>query len=202
MGQYYKCLTKEGGEFKTYSLQVKGWKEKDDGKYGYYNGVKLMEHSWWGNSFMKAITTKLYHHKMRVAWVGDYADDFHWEDEEKVSPKTLHWLAWGGFKDTPTLPDEDIYEGNMTLDHKYLVNHTREIYLDCDEYKKKSQDKDGWCVHPLSLLTACGNGLGGGDYWEEHPYSDCVGDWCFDEISVEDTPPKNYTKEYYEFREN
>lgn len=204
MGQYYQCLTKKGGDFTHYSLQVKGWKHHGEAKdyEPTYNGVKLLEHSWWGNDFMKAITSKLYKNAMQVAWVGDYANDYNWEHpENKPDPKALCWLAWGGMTDAPILDEEDIDAGNMTLDGKYLVNHTKCIYINGDEYKKLNEDKDGWCIHPLSLLTACGNGLGGGDYHDNNPDYWRVGEWCFDEISVEDEAPENYTKEIYNFKE-
>ena len=35
-------------------------------------------------------------------------------------------------------------------------------------------------------MTACGNGLGGGDYHGDQPDENLVGYWCWDEISVED----------------
>lgn len=211
MGQYYNCLVKRGGVFHNYSLQVKGWKEKEkEGDTWAYNGVKLMEHSYWGNPFMVVLTGDLYHHKARVAWVGDYADDYNWEHpEDKPVPKALHWLAWGGVKDQPVLQEEDIDAdmGDITLEDKYLVNHTKRIYVDGNKYydmnKFKWSDEGKYtCIHPLSLLTACGNGLGGGDYHEDNPDYWRVGEWCFDEISVEDEPPVGYHEENYCFKEN
>ena len=210
MGQYYQCLVKRGDTFKNYSLQIKGWKEKEkEGDTWAYNGIKLLEHSYWRNSFMVEITGDLYRHKARVAWVGDYADDYNWEHpEDKPVPKALHWLAWGGVGEDPILPSEDIEEGgDMVLDDKYLVNHTKKIYVDCNKYydlnKFKWSEEDKYtCIHPLSLLTACGNGLGGGDYHEDNPDYWRVGEWCFDEISVEDEPPVGYHEENYCFKEN
>jgi hypothetical protein len=50
---------------------------------------------------------------------------------------------------------------------------------------------DGWCIHPLPLLTCIGNGYGGGDYMRPTPSSDydMVGAWAWDEISIEDDSP-------------
>lgn len=201
MGQYYNCLIKRGNTFTNYNIQVKG-KE--------YNGVKLCEHSWWENDFMNAMTTELYKNKARVAWVGDYAGDFHWRyDEGKPYPAALCWLAWGGTKDTQVIQEEPANEGNITLKDKVLVNHTRGIYFDCNKYYDESKVKDTngyWCLHPLSLLTVCGNGLGGGDY--DGINMEDVGDWCFDEISVEDANtikelyPDYAEEEHYRFIEN
>lgn len=187
MGQYYMALVERGGKSTRYSLQIKGWREEQErGEYGSYNGVKLMEHSYFNNSFMDAITADLYHHKAKVAWVGDYASDFKWEEEGKPDPKELFAKTWeidGG---------EDIEDnGGMTLEDKYLVNHTKKQYVDGNEYYEYNKFKWGedtpWsCIHPLSLLTACGNGLGGGDYHEDNPDYNMVGYWCWDVISIED----------------
>lgn len=210
MGQYYNCLVERGGQFKNYSLQIKGWKEREEkGEQWAYNGVKLMEHSYWGNSFMQAITGDLYHHKARVAWVGDYADDYKWEDsDKKPNPRALSWLAWGGVGDDPILPMEDIEDnGGLTLEDKYLVNHSKKIYVSGNDYyelnkfKWSDTDERFSCIHPLSLLTACGNGLGGGDYYEDNPDYNQVGSWCMDVISVEDEAPAGYTEETYNFKE-
>lgn len=57
----------------------------------------------------------------------------------------------------------------------------------------------GWRIHPLPLLTAIGNGLGGGDYYGIN--TDDVGTWAWNEISVEDEPPVEYTEVKYTFRE-
>ena len=209
MGQYYNALVKRGNEFKNYSLQIKGWKHHAECKEGdhSYNGVKLMEHSYWRNDFMQVLTGDLYNHKARVAWVGDYSDDYHWEHgEDKPDPKALHWLSWGGMGEDPILPNEDIEDnGGLSLEDHYLVNHTKKIYVDCNQYYTDNKFKWGdyeTCVHPLSLLTTCGNDLGGGDYHDNNPDYWQVGSWCFDEISVEDKPPLDYKEERYYFKEN
>ena len=53
------------------------------------------------------------------------------------------------------------------------MNHTKKVYV-----KKNGR------FHPLSLLTAEGNGSGGGDYYG--PNIDMVGTWARDIISMED----------------
>ena len=50
------------------------------------------------------------------------------------------------------------------------------------------------CVHPLPLLTACGNDRGGGDYHEGHPNYNRVGEWAFDLIECTDRKPEGYDK--------
>lgn len=196
MGQYFRQLVKRNNKLTVYDCQVKGYMdEKGNVDFDKYNGVKLMEHSWWNNSFMQALTANLYKNKAQVAWVGDYSDDFSWEDPDgKPDPKELCKLAWNGAE------GQEIDLADMTLDDKVLVNHTKKIYLDGSKYYKMNE-KDGWCIHPLSLLTACGNGLGMGDYDENYPDANQVGSWCMDEIEVLDQAPDGYTEEEYYFKE-
>ena len=49
-------------------------------------------------------------------------------------------------------------------------------------------------VNPLPLLTACGNGRGGGDYHDCYPDYDKVGTWAFDIIECTDARPEGYEK--------
>ena len=58
---------------------------------------------------------------------------------------------------------------------------------------------DNWCIHPLPLLTAIGNGLGGGGYREDDAWQ--VGMWANDVISIEENIPGEYEEESYIFKE-
>lgn len=182
MGQYYTAVV-----------------ENENGKVAQYTyGMKLMEHSWWKNTHMGAICKMIYKIKSKVCWVGDYAsEDDDWENEEQKS--AWYGVAWR-YSDNN---EPKLTEGNadgILLDGKFLVNHTQKIYINCDEYHKRN-DRDGRCIHPLSLLTAKGNGRGSGDYHERYPDFDSVGSWALDEISVEDDKPKDYDEVMYEFVE-
>jgi hypothetical protein len=53
--------------------------------------------------------------------------------------------------------------------------------------------------HPLPILTAEGNGRGGGDY--RGADEDLVGTWARDVISVEMEAPADYTMLVYNFGE-
>ena len=70
----------------------------------------------------------------------------------------------------------------------------------------KNNTVDEWCLHPLSLLTALGNGKGGGDYHGIN--EDLIGYWAFDEISFEDADledellSQGFIKQDLEFREH
>ena len=170
MGQYYAVILEKNSERKFYDIQTKG----DD-----YRGVKLMEHSWWGNKFMNVIAKELADAPCRLAWVGDYAEV---AECEKFGFK--YDDVWGdGVKyERPEAPK------NFSLDdYKYLVNLTKRFALVLKSYKKKS-DRNGWIANPISLLTAIGNGLGCGDYRGAN--EDKVGSWGFDELALLNDLPK------------
>lgn len=180
MGQYYRpILTNANGYERVYNRYV-------DGKY---TMAKLMEHSWWYNEFVSTICRKLFKNPMKVVWVGDYAYDSKYVNGlEKDELVRLCNKAWKG-------KGYGVKKNELYLDGLYLVNHTKKIYLDCNKYRKECAS-DGWIVHPLPLLTAIGNGLGGGDYRRDD--SD-VGSWANDVISVEKNIPDEYKAEEYIF---
>lgn len=120
-----------------------------------------------------------------MAWIGDYSKEIN---------QTLFEFAW-----EDEVEKHSIHQDEMYLDGKYLVNHTIEAYLDCDKYKARCNN-NGWILHPLPLLTAVGNGLGGGDYYGIH--KDQVGGWAWCTISVEDDIPVGYEELEYIFRED
>ena len=202
MGQYYKVLTdnvKDGN--RLWNLQTKEW-EKEEKKplnerdYGLYNGLKLMEHSWIGNSFMDSMSAYIYKNPTKVAWVGDYANTFSWEVQmEQPEPEEIWSGAWSA-----EVANDDICIKETKFDYKgkYLCNHTKKNAISFDDYIERCE-RDGWTIHPLSLLTACGNGLGGGDY--KGVYQEDVGLWCYDVISIEDDPGDCVVDDNYEFAE-
>lgn len=173
MGQYYRTYLKEESTGKEIILN----RDVD----GEYTGAKLMEHSWWRNPFVNAVAKMLYKNPHQIIWVGDYADD--------CPVIKLVWNADG----------EGVNRSDFMLDDKYLVNHTKKVYLNCNSYKERN-DNDGWIVHPLSLLTAMGNGQGGGDYWGKN--EEKVGEWAMDVVSVEDNIPEDYKEVIHDFYED
>lgn len=174
MGQYYNIIIKEKG-----SKTIKAFDRHIDGEY---TMAKLTEHSWYLNPMVNAISEKLYHKPSHIAWVGDYAED-----------SNLYKYAW---------PKKDKYEmlhkTFFNLNGRYLVNHTKKLILDCWEYLETciKENYDSWVPHPLPLLTAVGNGRGGGDY--RGPNEDKIGCWAWDVLEIvewEDLKPlkdKNY----------
>ncbi len=174
MRQYYRPVIDSGIESRiVYNRRV-------DGEY---TPAMLMEHSWWYNDFVGTICWILYLVPHRIAWVGDYSN----EEQYGQLGKELHDIAWA--------KDEDgvgVAKDVLLLDGKVILNHTKKMYVCCDEYKQKSVDRDGWVAHPLPLLTAIGNGSGGGDYRGVN--EEDVGCWCFDEIEVADMVKEGYAK--------
>ncbi len=81
-----------------------------------------------------------------------------------------------------------------------LINHTKKLYVRYDEMRSN----DRWIVNPLPLLTACGNGRGGGDYRNQYPDYDKIGIWAGDVLSIEFAVPKDqwYKKFIVGFNEN
>lgn len=184
MGQYYHILLKEAGK------KTAQWRCYDRSVDGEYMMAKLMEHSWWYNPTLRCVCGMIYHNPTHVLWVGDYSNDGYPVNGLEENEMNAHWRkAWlekkkGGLKQRGLDGSKQI-----DIDNKFIVNHTTYEYIDCAKYMKEA-GKDGWIVHPLSLLTAIGNGLGGGDYYGIN--KECVGMWACDIISVEDTPPEDY----------
>ena len=147
----------------------------DDGKiirtwvnpHAYNNGYKLIEHSYVSNNFVQAVESLIcptgMFYKSRIVWAGDYAD-------EEPEGKNLNTLAE---------QNEDIHSFPRNKDmseYLYVVNHTKQEYM-----------SKGNGIHCLPLMTAEGNGRGGGDYYGQG--EELVGTWARDVISVEKEVP-------------
>lgn len=194
MGQYYEpiLITKDN--------KIHHFNRDVDGEY---TTAKLTEHSWIENTMVDTFCNKILNKKCRVAWVGDYADEYNNEEEKpnNISDEQLKMLV-----------DERKQEGKgmrfrpLNLKYTLLVNHTKKEFIDMYDYIQDNTDKDGWCVHPLPILTAVGNGFGGGDYWGIN--KDLVGSWALDLIEIvscdkcNTLTQKGYTSNKYKFTEN
>lgn len=192
MGQYYTPILIEG--------------KKVVGLYSFHydNGLRLMEHSWVGNSFVNAVLGMIKDYPMRVAWIGDYSNDEYGDLYEKKIPhdKFMRYYdkAWGDGKRCLFVNPVPMEYSDEVRGY-YLVNHTRKTYVDMDRYNEDNVFNDGWVVNPLPLLTACGNGRGSGDYYKKNPDYDKVGAWAFDKIEFTQDKPEGYTEEEYSFKE-
>lgn len=171
MGQYYIPIFLADTELETI---VRAWLSP----YTYSNGSKLTEHSYLENPLMKAVmfllSSKGMFYKSRLVWAGDYAD-------EEPSGETLYKLA-------REQKAKELHSSD-TLDNSYIyiVNHTKKQYVDIT---KVVEDRYGYRLHPLSLLTAEGNGGGGGDYRGSN--ENLIGSWARNIISVESSVPDGY----------
>lgn len=178
MGQYYHILTlDEDGEYQAYDRSV-------DGEYMV---AKLTEHSWIGNKCMEGLCYQIHHNPKRIWWVGDYAEcyDNSTKAPNGITKKRLSVIynrSWGRWSEKHLLGFTN--DKSCDVAGKFIVNHSKSVYIDMDFYIKHNTTQDGWCLHPLSLLTAVGNGFGGGDYRGVN--KNLVGSWAGDLISIED----------------
>ena len=179
MGQYYNILIKNrNGTYTAYDRTVK----KDGEKCGYV-GAKLTEHSWIGNWTMDSLSAKIYKNPLRITWVGDYADQMQEEDitNSSLTIDLVIQLYKHG-QNAKTYKSLDYQD--FSYDNKILINHDERTFIDMNEYIKNSQVYAEWCLHPLSILTAIGNGYGGGDY--DGSDMERVGSWANDLISFDE----------------
>lgn len=178
MGQYYGVLMSVRKKWQRYDVRT-----KTSGFVGY----KLTEHSWWLNPVPNAVAEMALKRHVRVAWVGDYSAHCI-SPNPNLSQETmdlLYDMAWGSHR----LTEGQLVGGELTLNGLFVNNHTKGVFLDCSKYYERSL-RDGWCVHPLPLLTALGNGRGGGDYRGND--IERVGTWAWDEISVSGEPVNGF----------
>lgn len=150
------------------------------------SGMKLTEHSYLDNPFVNTfeylLTKDSLFHKTRVVWAGDYADP-----EKGYDNMNFYNIS-------SEYPDKSLNNLKLpvksTKDYHYIVNHTKKQYVDKQKHKE---------FHPLPLLTAEGNGRGGGDF--KGIGEDFIGIWARDMLSVEKVIPDNYTELICKFSE-
>ena len=182
-------------------------------------GLKLMEHSWIGNDFVNAIYSKILNKPKKVAWIGDYSkNDYEscGENYAKHLPfeefMKYYMDVWGEHKKEESISPSNFENADLNIvNHKtknmYLINHNTKEYLDLglyiDRCTVKGGNWSGYCVNPLPLLTACGNGRGGGDFRNSTSnigYEN-VGLWAFDLLELSCKVPIDYTPVDYIFME-
>jgi hypothetical protein len=161
MGQYYKAIIL--GE-PSDREEIMIWLDP----YQYNEGSKLTEHAWTDSNFVGAVCALLcpgaMYYKSRVVWAGDYAD----VEPCTITPENAGINLYHMAEALPVLAKPE------PVFYPYLVNHTKCQYITI-----------GKGSHPLPLLTAEGNGRGGGDYRDQGP----VGAWARDVLSVEPERP-------------
>ncbi len=141
------------------------------------NGAKLTEHAYACTKTVQSVIFYLscegHFYKSRLVWAGDYADD------EPETNENLYKVAC----------DEEqkaFGPAKAKEDYVFFVNHTKKEYVDMRKF-------DNNTPHPIPLLTAEGNGRGGGDYNDDLG-QEFVGIWARDVVSVEwSKPDDSYT---------
>ncbi len=184
MGQGYKALIL-GSQPDQGAEVIRTWVNP----HHYDNGYKLTEHSYIGNNFVGALEFLInplgMFYKSRVVWSGDYAD------KEVGLDENLYEIS-----------DNEINAGKASLpvgrdisEYRYIVNHTTAQYVD----KATCVSHPSHNLHPLPLLTAEGNGRGGGDYHGAN--EEMVGKWARHVLSVEKDKPVGYMELVCDFRD-
>lgn len=177
MGQYYGAYIEDSEDSKQYRTFLCP---------GY---LKLTEHAYLKNDMVGEVMLQIWDRPSKVAWIGDYSEDgsnfgLSAEDFQKRYNRVWkHESHKTRMYSNDKIPDEKLklYED---LSHFFVVNESKKCYISLDEYAQAYQKKTNdspWILHPLALLTACGNGSGGGDYHTDDPFlEDAVGSWAFD----------------------
>lgn len=167
MGQYYKIvnLTKKQ-YFRPLSM------------------LKLMEWSWLGND-----TISLLHNLLKSKWkedvvvvVGDY---FEKTENKGYLNNSIQLYDVDEEKDFTEIKPKDFdFKLHYTIREQkkgLYLNYTKNEYIDLSKLKR-TKENEGWVVSPLSLMVACGNGRGGGDYYGVNDFM--VGIWAFDKVGI------------------
>lgn len=105
---------------------------------------------------------------------------------------------FGKRRDPDLVPNVDNAIRVTSSSHPYILNWDKREYVSKRSVPRTvetySGKKSWWAVHPLPLLTAEGNGRGGGDFGDENE-TPLVGRWARDHISVNKTAPqKGWTR--------
>lgn len=198
MGQYYnvyQCNADKTNEI-VYNKRVFPKNE--------YCMAKLMEHGWVRNRFCRALTYSLINNPKRIAWIGDYANEMLYRVEEEglyqhfADSKEIERIFEASHNEKlvrqqfiEPAPNDFFYEG------LYLINHDKEICINMSKYIQEAIDEYNDAPYPLAILTACGNGLGGGDYFG--PYKELAGTWAFDIVEFSYEKPMHYEEVIYCF---
>ena len=161
------------------------YKPYPDEYYRLSDGVKLMENAWFLRPFVAGVLDEIHGRPARVAWVGDYAgepEDYTLHPNFNIADLKACWGEYAPESE----PFAKVPSGGIG---GYLVNHDKGICIDLADAAREAEGRSahGGAVHPLPILTAIGNGRGGGDYWGMN--QDKVGTWAMDLLEMTDEVP-------------
>lgn len=181
MGQYYRPIILKKDYKRLVNPIVASFES-----WNYGNGSKLMEHSYIGNSLVRAVEEMLsFKYKgYPFVWCGDYADDLKLKKYEGNLYDSAYMLR----------NKCDINLENEVVERSYLINYTRRQYVELEKYTPGS-----FKIHPLPLLCCNSNGRGGGDYYGTNMRY--VGYWAFNRIGVDNDIPVGFKKLDISFEE-
>lgn len=217
MGQYYVAVILDEDGKPTHATR----------SWDFDSGSKLMEHSWLPNEFVAAVETLLVAEApRRVVWAGDYADPE--PDAPEGEAGTYDNLYARADALAPYRPDvaglghrRNWRDGKMVTEidpeveanawpvivprlesHPFLVNWDKRQYVDKRKVPSVKPQWSEWeqTIHPLPLLTADGNGRGGGDFDGDDP-AGIVGSWARDHISLSNHAPDGFTELVFDLTE-
>lgn len=220
MGQYYyaaiirrKAYTKKTAWHMNYSSQ-----DSEPGRlemyypFHYDNSLKLMEHSYWGNTYAMTVESQLIRKKGRwippnFAVIGDYAEVEHYvkrtDDNGTEYPEFIPsdvpkdhedfgvceaaiMMRKNHFSDQLFVRNaKNVLDPDKTY---YALNWTQKEYVQmngCPEHDEEWPIR----IDPLFILCSVGNGRGGGDYYHHADNEELAGKWAFDRIEITDQEP-------------
>lgn len=178
MGQYYTPIIKRGKKLEGYC------------SHHYNTGLKLVEHAYINNCFTETVMAELFDNPGRLAWVGDYAE----ENDVKSEFASEFIQAERNFQEKDYSRPE-----SSKSKYQYVINCDKKEYIDIKKYCKIFDKEDYVILHPVPLLTAIGNGKGGGDYFGSN--MEMIGSWACDTIMVTNSLGEE-TKNYIDITEN
>lgn len=180
MGQYYKP-TIQAIKYDENRKQVRKLFVIDPHDLNY--GLKLCENSHKNSEVVRLVTNLMYELNQQgwatqLVWLGDYSNPSFGENTNLYCSLKRSNMTFRKEDGVIVSAMVEGFDGviDMTKDHHYLVNHDRNEYINTAE--------NVGAYSQLALLTADGNGKGGGDYWGAS-WRD-VGLWRYHEISVMD----------------
>lgn len=189
MGQYYRptFLNEDKSEVIATTEPLTTW----------FDGMKLMEHSYYGTDVVRATMEMLKNelNGFRFVWAGDYADN-------TIGDKNVYDVADANGTDFADKLDTETRILSGKRYHRLPEKYGQAKYL--LNYDKRAAvlltpDGDN-PIHPLPLLTAESNGLGGGDY--RGPEMSLVGSWKYDHIGASDELPEGFSVDEIVFEED
>ena len=165
MGQYYMPVIKRDKKLRrVYS-------------HDFDNGLKLTEHSYINNKFVNVVANDIVEDPAQLYWCGDYAEvgDF----ISQFMFDMIYGYAWCRNRHNKTTLENPNESFDWNQDW-YYINMTKKQYI-------KMPKPGMWIYNPIPLLTAIGNGRGGGDY---HGNNEMIGSWAGNKVYLSRTKPE------------